>query len=237
MASYLQAAFDAIKREARAGVAGDYTEQYTTDLLTYWNRITQEMWKADNWDYSIEDISFTLAANTSTAYALPATIGKINILGISGQTGYLRSFSEKQYRQWQKKVNTTDTGTVYGYVKRGLNASQQIQVLFVDTPADATLIEGEGKKRLVPILLADVAANSAILYFPDDVVEFIKEWVAGVFMTAINDPRGPGIEARCASKLKMMIADNKSDAADEVTSPPPDLTVFGSRQRGGTRVT
>lgn len=237
MSYLLQNCWDAIKREARAGTIADYSEQYSIDLLTYWNRVASRMWKADNWDYSIVDISFTLAANTATPYALPVTIGKLNVLGIQGRQGYLQSFTEKHYRQWRKRVNVSDTGNVYGYVKRGLNSSQQMQVLFVDTPASDTVIEGEGKKRLVPVILADVQANSPILYFPDDVAEFMKEWVAGIFMTAINDPRGPGIEAHCERTLQLMISDNKSDGADDVTTPPPDLVRYGGRNRGGTRVT
>ena len=189
MSYLLKQVFDDIKREARAGEIANYTEQYTQDIVGYWNRFASAAWRMNNWDWNKVPISFTLPAATTTAYTFGSTIGQLIILGVQGQTGYLRPYTEKEYRR-RKPSNTADQATVYGYVKKGLDSSGNIKVLFVDTPSSATIIEGEGKLKWLPITLADVQADTAIAYFPDHVIEILKQGVAGILMKAINDARG-----------------------------------------------
>lgn len=235
MAYLLQQVWDDIKREARAGEIANFTEQYTQDLVGYWNRFASEAWRMNNWDWNKVPISFTLPAGTTSQYTFGSTIGQIIILGVAGQDGYLRSFTEKEYRR-RKPANISDQSQVYGYVKKGLDSSGNIKVLFVDSPSTATAIEGEGKLKWLPITIADVQANNAIAYFPDHVIEILKAGVAGIFMTAINDGRGPGQEAKATAALQVLMGTERSDPADEETTPCPTLITFGNANRGGSRV-
>lgn len=231
-----QAIIDEIKREARAGEIGNYTEQYTVDIVGYLNRFCMKWWNENDWDFSKTPISISLAAGETAQQTLASTIGQIIIMGIQGKEGYLKSFTEKQYRQWVKGQDSAQVGTLYGYVKKGLDSSGNIKVLFVNPPASATVIEGEGKTKFSKILLADVAAGTAIPYFPDDFVPAIIQGVAGIFMTAINDSRGPGQLERAEADLESRKGTNNTDPADDVTTPPPDYVMFTSRRRGGTGV-
>lgn len=231
-----QQIIDAMKREARAGETGNYTEQYTTDCLEYLNRWVSDTWNLNDWDFSKTAISFTLSANTTTAYTFGSTIGELIILGIQGKTDYLRTYTEKQYRQWKKKADVATAGSVYGYVRKGLDSSGNIKVLFIATPASDTVIEGEGKTRISKITLADVAAGTAIPYFPDDFVPLLIEGAAGSFMAAINDPRGPIYVDRADKKIRARIGTNNTNPDDDVTTPPPDYCRFTGGRRNGTGV-
>lgn len=235
MSYYLQERFDAIKREARAGVIGDYTEQYTTDLITYWNRWIFRVWRGTDWDYSKTAILFTLSAGTATEYTLASTISRIIVLGIQGSKGYLVPYTEKQFRN-KKMDDTSQTGVVRGYIRRGLDSTGAIKVLFFDSPSTDTVIEGEGKTKLSKITTADITGNSQVLYFPDHIIETITEGVAGTFMTAINDPRGQAQEAKAWNEIKDCMGTERTEPDDDVTTPPPTLISYGQNRRGGTRV-
>lgn len=242
MAYTYQEMIDAAKREARAGVVGDYAEQYTLDLLGYLNRVALSVWAMNDWDYSKTDILLTVPANTNTTISLNVAVAEVIVIGIQGQAGYLRTFTEKQYRQWKKRTGsqapptTTPVGNIYGYVHRGLDATGAVKLLFVDPPLSDTILEGEGKTRFNKITLADVQAGTTIPYFPDQTAAIIQEWVAGIFMTAINDSRGPGIESKARAAIEGLIGSERTDDSDDVTTPPPDLCMYNARNRGGVRV-
>lgn len=244
-----QEIIDGVKREARAGVIGDYAEQYTIDILGYLNRVALSyVWAKKDWDFSKTDILFTVPASQSTPVTLAIAVAEVIILGVQGQAGYFKTFTEKQYRQWKKRTGipptgnpppptTSPVGQIYGYVHRGLDNTGAIKLLFVDPPLSDTIVEGEGKTRFNKITLADVQAGTAMPYFPDEITAIIQEWTAGIFMTAINDPRGPGVEGKASAAIASLMGVESTDDSDDVTSPPPDLCMYNARNRGGVRVT
>lgn len=228
---------DAAKREARAGVVGDYAEQYTLDLVEYCRRVFGRVWAEWEWEFSKTAIEITLEAGQDTEETLPATIGEILVLGVRGQKGCLRGFSEREYREYQKPDDASTPGNVYGFVRRGLAASGAMKLLFVDPPTSETIIEGQGKTFFTLPTAASVVADAEVPYFPDHMVAILIEEVTGVFCEAINDSRGPKKISNAQAQIGRMKQVGRSSAAEEDTTPPPDMIRFNSRRRGGTSVT
>lgn len=234
MAYTYQQMIDQAKREARVGVVGDYSEQYTIDCVEYLNRVCLDAWEMFPWDFSKTAISLTLTALQSTEETLDAAIGEIIVLGVQGKRGALKPYTELDYQSWKKPEDQAQSTPVYGYIHRGLDSNGAIKVLFVDTPSEATTIVGEGKTAFSKIALADVAAGTTLPYFPDHMAVILVEWLTGILCTAVNDPRGPGMIASAGLKLRRKKGTVKNGPDESPTSPAPDLIRYGSRHRGGT---
>lgn len=192
------------------------------------------MWRFHDWDYSLDDISLNV---TSAAYdvTLAATTGEVYELGIQGQTGYLKRFTRRQYLQWEKGANVSDSGTLVGYVPLGRDAAKNIKLRFFRPPANATVIEGWGKKRLVELTVADWATELA--YFPPEAQDVVYQFLLSDGYRLMKDLRAESEEAKAMAALRGLRGEVESEADLEPQAPPPDRVVFVNRNRGrGTRV-
>jgi hypothetical protein len=244
----LQEIVDGIKRDSQAGEVGNNADLSASDILRHFNDCRLEFWNADPWDWSIADIGpITIPAGNTARTSFDANIGEVICLGIVGEPGTLDSFTEKEWRRWQKLANNAPAGggnpnlatdTVVGYVKRGRDASGNLQVLFVNPPSGATQIEGQGKIRLSPARFAvtDIPNIAEIDYFPDEVQPILRRWAYGRFLDSIKDQRGAGEIAGALQSIELLKGTNRTDPAKDAHTHPPDYIRFVNRKRGGRTV-
>ncbi len=193
------------------------------------------MWRFHDWDYSLDDISLNVS---SAAYdvSLAATTGEVYELGIQGQTGYLKRYSRRQYLQWQKSANVTDPGALVGYIPLGRDASKNIKLRFFNAPANAVVVEGWGKKRLVEVTTADWATELA--YFPPEAQDVVYGLLLSDGYRLMKDLRAADQESIAMAALRGLRGEVESEADLEPQSPPPDYVTFvnRNRRRGGVKV-
>lgn len=241
----LQELVDGIKEDSQAGEIGNNADRTATAILRHLNLVGKAFWEMNDWDFGKTDIAMTIAAGTTAAQSLAATIGEIISLGIAGADGELESFTEREWRRWRKQRDTVlpsgttiTTGRIYGFVNRGRDANGNLKVLFVDPPTEATMIEGEGKTRLNPssYVLADIGATVPNFgYFPEEVEAILYDWVHGRFLRSIKDVRGDALLDSVGVRLTKLKGTTRSQPAARATTRPPDYMRFVARQRGGRK--
>ncbi len=225
---------DLAKRTSRSGALGNNADQTALDLLKCLNIRMRQVWRFHDWDYSLDDILLTV---TSSSYdkTLSATTGEVYELGIQGQSGYLRRFNRRQYLQWEKGNQTSDTGTLVGYFPLGRDSSGNLKLRFFRAPANATIIEGWGKKRLVTLTASDWSTD--IAYFPDEALDVVYGFLLSDAYRLQGDVRAESEEKKAAAALSDLRGEVLSEADLEPQAAPPDRVIFVNRNRGrGTRV-
>lgn len=243
----LQEIIDGIKRDSQTGEPGNNADLPASDILRHFNDCRSEFWEENNWDWSIADIGpITIPAGNITRTAFAANIGEIIVLGIVGADGTLDSFTEKEWRRWQKLASNapsstpggTPTDAITGYVRRGRDVNGSLQVLFVNAPASDTQIEGEGKIRLSPAryALTDIPTTAQIDYFPDEVQPVLRRWAYGRYLASIKDPRAEAELAGVAASIERLKGTTRTDPAKDAHTHPPDYIRWVNRKRGGRTV-
>jgi hypothetical protein len=231
----LQELVDGVKRDSQNGVFGDNTDSPASDILRQFTLASSEFWEFDDWEWSKTDISVSLAQGTSTAQSLAAAVGRIIVLGIQGQEGDLEILSERQYRR-NKKPDVATEGSVWAAVMRGRDSSGNLKVLFVDTPSDAVVIEGQGKTRLSAYAVSDISTLGTIPYFPVEVHPLLYDWTLGRYLITIKDARGGPLLEDARQRVKKLIGRAKTEPANQIITPPPSYVKFVQNKRGGRTV-
>ena len=226
-----QSVLDLVKRTAKISAAGNYTDQNATDLLKHLNIRCFQVWRFHDWEFSLDDLSFSVGP-ADYDKTLPATTGEVLELAIQGESGYLRRHSRREYLQWLKRNNTTDTGSLVGYIHRGRDSSGNIKLRFFATPSSAQTVEGLGKKRLTAITAADVAAGTAFAYFPEEMHDIIYRLVLADGYRMNSDDRADTEEKWAMAELGRLKGQEESQADLDPGSPPPDYIRFVHRNRG-----
>ena len=225
---------DLVKRTVGLGTAGNNADQQALDLLKYLNMRLRQVWRFHDWDYSLDDISLTV---TSSSYekTLASTTGEVLELGVQGQTGYLKRYSRRQYLQWEKSSNVSDEGLLTGYIPLGRDTSKNIKLRFFRAPANSTIVEGWGKKRLVELTTADWTTELA--YFPPEAQDVVYQFLLSDGYRLMKDLRADSQERIAGVALRELRGEVAGEADIEPQSPPPDRVVFVNRKRGrGTGV-
>ena len=225
---------DTVKRTAGFGVLGNNADQAAIDLLAHLNIRARQVWRFHDWDYSLDDILLTV---TSSSYdlTLASTTGEVYELGIQGEEGYLKRYSRRQYLQWEKLRTVSEAGSLVGYIPLGRDASKNIKLRFFRAPANSTIVEGWGKKRLVELTTADWTTEMA--YFPPEAQDVVYQFLLSDGYRLMKDLRAEGQERIAMAALRELRGEVAGEADIEPQSPPPDYVTFVNRQRGrGTRV-
>ncbi len=244
----LQEFVDGIKEDSQAGEIGNNADRTAVAILRQLNLVGPAFWEMNNWDCGKTAIGPTvITAGTVTETTFPAAIGELISLGIVGAEGELESFTEREWRRWQKQPDAVGpsgnvvvaTNNIVGFVRRGLDASGNIKVLFVNPPTQDTSIEGEGKTRLSPssYVLADIATvlNPNFGYFPAEYMPILYDWALGRFQRSIKDARGDGMLEGVNNRLTKLKGTTRSQPAARAVTRPPDMIRFNNRARGGRR--
>lgn len=224
-----QVILDLSKRTAHFGQPG-VADQPQADLLRCLNNRRFQIWRFNDWDWSLDDISLSVSSS-SYDKTLPATTGEIYDLGIQGQTGRLRRYTRREYLSWQKQANVTDTGNLIGYVPLGRDSSGNIKLRFLAAPVVAVTVEGWAKKRIAALTSADLATE--LSYFPEEAQDVLYRFVLSDCLRLKGDKEGAEIEERRAdNQLKVLKGEEESPADEVPQSPPPAYMRHKARNRG-----
>lgn len=224
---------DLAKRQAHHGAAGNNADQPALDLLKCLNNTLYRIWRARDWDWSLDDISITPSTSDGTA-TLAATSGEITELYVDGQEGDIRRYTRREYLRWQRS-DPDESGNIIGYIHRGRDASKNIKLTFFPTPATTTTVKGWAKKRLTTLTTADWSTE--IAYFPVEMHDVIQQFITAEAYRLANDDRAAGEREAAQRELKMLASQENSQADLDPKAPVPDYLRLANRRRGkGTGV-
>ena len=225
---------DAVKRMARFGTSGSYTDQAALDILNWMNFRRFEMWRFHDWDWSLVDISLSVGPSDYEK-TFPSTAGEIDSLGISGTSDVVVRYSRKQYLKWQKRPNTTDAGDLVGYIPLGRDSSGNLKVRFFAAPSETKTVEGWAKKRISKLTTADWAVE--LVYFPEEAQDILYKFILSDAYKQNNDLRADSELRGAYSSLRKLRGEELSEADLDPQSPLPDYMIHKARNRGsGTTV-
>lgn len=223
-----------VKRRGRFGDINTTSDQVTADIIQLVNNGMFRMWRKWPWDWILEDISIAASA-AEDDYTLASTIGDILVLD-AGNDDYLRSVSLKRYLQWLKRSGESKTKPT-NYIRLGRDSSGNLKIRLWPTPDVAMTITGWGKKRITEVSVADIAASTAIAYFPKETHDVIAELVlAGVYELQGEKAAALVQDRKAEGLLSAMIPEEQSHPDTEIQRQMPDYMIKKRRSRGGTTV-
>ena len=157
----------AIKRQARYGDIDNTSDQSTLDVLASINARRSRFWRKYNWDWLLTAISLSYTKGT-TEYTITTTpvVGDIIILAISGgDPPVLTRITPKRYYQWRLASDQAQAQPAE-YFHRGLDSSGRPMITVWPEPSSDGTIVGFGKSKITEYVVADIATNTAIEFFP-----------------------------------------------------------------------
>lgn len=166
-----------IKREKKYGdyLSTAYTDQATKDIIASLNKRSYKFWRKWYWDWNINELSQSVAANASSI-TLATADAQILLLTIQGKVGSLRPMSFKYYMDW-KKTSTDEPGTPKRYIRLGYTSAGLIKIKPWPTPSEAFTLEGWTRPMITKYSVTDIAANTGIAYFPNHVQDILQDGV------------------------------------------------------------
>lgn len=221
---------DLAKRTAHIGVPGNNSDQVALDLLKCLTNHRFAFWRFHDWDWSLDDISLSVGPSTYNQ-TFPATTGELMDLGIVGESGRLRRYTRRQYLEWQKRPNVTDSGNLVGYIPLGRDSSGNLKVRFFAAPTTAVTVSGWAKKRISALTVADWTTD--LVYFPVETHDILYKLVLSDAYAMREDPRSGPEASSARTMMKNLAGDEDSPADDDPQAEVPDYIKFVNRGRGG----
>lgn len=217
-----------LKRKTRYGDIANTSDQVTSDIIHYINQRCLRLWRRYPWHWSIVDFTLSLVAGTK-AYTLAATVGDI----IAIETGTEDVYYKECTRKTLKDRNDEDR-----YVVKGLDASKAIKIEVYPVPTEAASRDGWGKTRLSRYTSADLATNTDIAYFPEDVLTLIEIGVlADIYEAQGKTNESLAKENLFIKEMESLVKESTIQEDSEEQRPAPDYYIFHKRKRGGTTIT
>ena len=226
-----------LKRTARIGNIDTTTDQITSDIIEFINMRRFAFWSFWMWDYSIEEFSEALAANAEDlTITNSSAVGAIIALWIDGNDNYLKNLTWKRYLQWHKRKDE-DTSATTHYIKRGRDSSNNLRFRFWKKSSAAQTIKGVGKKRLTAYVVADIATNTILEFFPEHVHHII-------FTGTLADIKGLqglpeeslALDQKFTRNMEQLVVEEENQADEDPTAPPPDYWIQKARAIGVSAV-
>lgn len=226
-----------LKRRSRYGDPSNTSDQITSDIVHYVNQRRLRIWRRAAWHWSMKEFTLALVAGTLN-YTLDSEVGDIIAID-NGNGDYLKKRTMKRYLAWHKSASSaSDTGAVSDYVRMGLDSTKSIMIKVWPTPAAAANLTGWGKKRVERYAVADIATNTDIEYFPEEVLPVLEAGVLADIYEAQGKPLDAAAkESYFKNELEAMVKEEAVEEDSEEESAAPDYYTFHKRRRGGTTVT
>jgi hypothetical protein len=229
-----------LKYKTGYGDAATTSDDKTENIVHWINERRLRLWRRFPWHWAIVEFTVSFAVNEDD-YTLDSTVGDIIAID-NGNGDYLKKRTIKQYLQWFKgDTDSSDetTGNPSDYVRMGqVAATKAIKIKVWPTPQTAVDRAGFGKQRITRYSVADIATNTDIEYFPDEVIPVLE---AGV-LADIYEAQGKTTEMLAKEnyfkdETDSMVKEETTEEDDEEQSAAPDYMTFHKRKRGGTTVT
>lgn len=225
-----------LKRRSQYGDPNNTADQLTADIVHYINQRRLRIWRRCPWSWSILEFTLPLVVGTID-YVLAVTIGDIVAIE-DGQGGYFKKRTLKRYLAWHKGSSSTDSDNPSDYVRMGMNANKALMIKVWPSPASAANRTGWAKKRLVRYTVADIATNTDLEYFPDEVLDVLEAGILADIYEAQGKKSDSDVKnAYFNDELKSMAKEEAVEEDSEEQSDLPDYLLFHNRRRGGTTVT
>ena len=236
-----------------------------TQLLASLNRKAGRVWAKWDWPWSLEELSFAIAASTARFDVVAKSGNKISRITEIYPHDYtvnppvwgepLKQCSRYDfYKRYASSPPPYPPGYgAPGYVSPGLpryyvnlgfdpaNAGVwRIEV--APLPNQAFTMSGWAKALRVPFTLADAVANNPITYFPADILDdvLMNGVLSDAFHYAGNDAEADRYSAMFEAGLKEKVDEQENAAQDQgpITTPPnAELSRRQAmRSMGGTSV-
>ena len=102
--------------------------------------------------------------------------------------------------------------------------------------SDGTIV-GFGKSKITEYVVADIATNTAIEFFPGFTHEILIQGGLSDISKIQGDMVAAGnYNAEFERQLTQLVPEVTSEGDQEITTPPPDRYIFNQRSRSGTQV-
>lgn len=230
-----------VKRKTRYGDISNTSDQITADIVHYINQRRFRIWRRYPWHWVIKEFSISITANEKN-YTLDSEIG--DIIAIDNNEGdYLKKITLKRYLQWYKSEETADStedkGEVTRYVMVGRDeTTKALKIKVWRTPFTNDTFTGWGKKRITRYAVADIATNTDLEFFPEEVIPVLEAGVlADIYEAQGKTPEAAVKESYFNNEMNAMVGEATVEEDTEEESPLPDYMIFHNRKRGGTTVT
>lgn|SRR3990167_2272831 len=221
---------------------GDYTatnytsDQPSEDIINFLNSRMRRFWRKHPWDWSIEEISQVFSGGVSDM-TLGSNVGRILSLGLKGQTRTLKPISFIYYIEWKKSKDAAQG--LPGYYVRIGRSSNNLKIKLIPTPEEGGTLEGFGQARHTNYTTSNIASNTGIAYFPDEVHDILLAGVRADVYELLGKPELSKIDNQLfENMIQDLIAEEQKNKPDEVpTTLAPDYYRRRTKLRGtGTNV-
>ena len=223
-----------VKRKTGYGDPADTTDQTTADIVHYTNQRRLRLWRRYPWHWVLVAFTLDLVADVLD-YVLPAAVGDVVAID-NGADDSLVKKTLKEYLKW--RGDATITGNPTAYMRMGTDSNKCIKIKVWPKPADSVSREAWGKQRLTRYTVADIATNTDIEYFPEEVLPVLEAGVLSDIKAAQGKAaEAAGLENFFNNEMEKMVNESVQEEDREEVSAAPDYMVFHRKRRGGTRVT
>jgi hypothetical protein len=215
------------KRITRYGDPSVTTDQITADIVHSINQRALRIWRRCAWHWSIEEFTLSVIAN-DVDYTLEAAIGDI----IAIETETAGEFFEKRTRKSLKKNDN------HAYVRMGMDSDKNIKIQIWPVPSESATYTGWGKKRFTRYSVSDLATNTDIAFFPDEVLPVLEAGVIADIYSAQEKYNEAALkETWFTRELNDMVKEEAVEEDSEEESDAPELSTVRRRKNGGTTIT
>jgi len=246
-----------LKRTARYGQTTVTNDPPTQDILTSINKRLSAIWGRHNWKWSREKLSFDLVAGVRQ-YDVTALSGnpidRIEDLIPFDATGTFlagkpltqrttRGFFERHGNDfgYPVTVEQPNRGERGEYYQVELTADNVRTIVLWPTPDAASKMGGYAKGVLTSYTIADIVANVAIAYFPNDTV--LDALFAGVMIDlgliqgTTTPESAAGLERVFSAKISQLVSDQAGVATDNtpITTKLPAIVARMMSRRNRSR--
>lgn len=217
---------DFIKDLKRTNQFGDETvtdDEPTADILRWTNRFKLGVANKGNWSWLIKTFTVPVVSGEQEI-TLDVTVRKV--LAIKGAYARLRKVSIKQAMDWHtpavQSAASADNSLVGWYTELGVNETTGARKIKVyGLPGANASLTAYGTKALTPFTVADIATPANFMPLPDEVVSLVGDLVSSRIQKLKGNVNWASLEKVAWDSVLLMLGDEQSDPADDVTTPLP----------------
>lgn len=211
-----------VKRDCNFGKRTVTSDRATTDIVDSTNRHRKYVGNEAAWDWLIKTFTITIVADTQE-YTLNVDVDHIWVIS-NNKGGYLRRVSLKELLRWHTPpTDQISTGVlgVFCYIGRNeTTGARRIKV--AGNPSASDTLTAYCLKKFDDLTVADITSKSNMLPHPDEVLRVVRLFVLSDIERIQNNQRWEPDLRTAEDALSKLVGTERSEPADDVTSPLPE---------------
>lgn len=212
-----------LKRVNQFGDEAVTDDEPTADILRWTNNFRVDVAVKGDWSWLLKTFTVDVVSGEQTV-TVDDTINRI--VAIKGAYARLKKVSVKQAMDWHtpavQSSASADNSLVGWYTDMGVDGTTGAKKIRVyGLPGANASLTAYGLQEVTPFTLADIAAQSNFLPFPDAVVNRIADLVSSRIQKLKGTDNWASMESLAWNNLFIMLGNEQSDPADDVTTPLP----------------